>query len=171
MKNGWLWDKKINFNQVRAILKNPQNPKFLHFAAILLSRNNNPKDVFGFYLNKKNFLQYWPDIKRLMRKDTWNNPRIDFWQAVFETLLIKYRREGVKLSFVRSAKPVNEFCKEVGLQLKELRKNRGLTQEMLADKLNISQKMLSRVENGTENPSLLTLKKILDVFGAKIIIK
>ena len=39
---------------------------------------------------------------------------------------------------------------------------------MLAEKLHISQQMISRIESGRENVSLLTLNKIAQELGVKV---
>ncbi len=50
--------------------------------------------------------------------------------------------------------------KLIGLRIKELRKSRGLSQEELAEKAATSPNYLSRMERGTENPTLEMLIKI-----------
>jgi ribosome-binding protein aMBF1 (putative translation factor) len=106
-----------------------------------------------------------------MRKDNWNNPRIEFWQAIYEKLLEKYRAEGINIFSKGKVKVINEFCLWVGERIRILRKQKNLTQKMLARKLNISQQMISRIESGGENISLLTLKRIADELGVKVSIE
>jgi len=48
----------------------------------------------------------------------------------------------------------------IGLRIKELRKNRRLSQEELAERAETSPNYLSRMERGTENPTLEMLIKI-----------
>lgn len=65
------------------------------------------------------------------------------------------------------------ICKEVftmkttlGQRIAALRKNKGLTQEELADKLNISNQAISKWENDQSEPDvsmLLTLSKLFDI--------
>lgn len=50
-----------------------------------------------------------------------------------------------------------------GLQVRKLRKQRGLTQEELAEKANIDPKSIIEIENGKRNPSLKTIHKIAKV--------
>jgi transcriptional regulator with XRE-family HTH domain len=50
--------------------------------------------------------------------------------------------------------------KQIGLRLKEIRKRRGLSQEALAERAETSPNYLSRMERGTENPTLDMLIKI-----------
>lgn len=47
-----------------------------------------------------------------------------------------------------------------GVRLKELRKSRGYTQERLAEKLDLTQRQLTRIETGTNFPSVETIEKI-----------
>ena len=47
----------------------------------------------------------------------------------------------------------------------------GITQKQLADKSGISQANISKIENGNYRPSILTLKKIADGLGKRLIIE
>ncbi len=55
---------------------------------------------------------------------------------------------------------VKEIKTLFGIRVKELRKNRGLSQEELAEKTDISSKYLSRVEMGQHFPSIDTLESL-----------
>ena len=50
--------------------------------------------------------------------------------------------------------------KSLGLRIKEVRKNKKLTQTQLAEKIGIDYKHLSRIEVGSSYPSINTLEKI-----------
>lgn len=50
---------------------------------------------------------------------------------------------------------------ELGQKIKRMRINRGLTQEELSEKIDISQRALSRIENGENFVSADTLDKLL----------
>ena len=55
-------------------------------------------------------------------------------------------------------------CKQLlGQRIKELRKNKGFTQEQLSEKVCIDSKHLSRIECGVNFPSLDLLDKISSV--------
>jgi len=56
----------------------------------------------------------------------------------------------------------------IGSRLRELRKNRGLTQAELARQIGIQQSDLSRMEQGTYRVSLDNLFKILAVFDLEL---
>ena len=56
----------------------------------------------------------------------------------------------------------------VGLNLQKLRRERGLSQEELADRANIHQTYLSGVERGKRNPTITVLHRIAEALGADI---
>ncbi|KSU30842.1 transcriptional regulator Cro/CI family [Lactococcus lactis subsp. lactis] len=53
-------------------------------------------------------------------------------------------------------------------RLKELRKGKGLTQQKVADSLNISQPNYRRWESGERSPSVETLIMLADYFDVSI---
>ena len=50
-------------------------------------------------------------------------------------------------------------------RLKELRLEKGMTQQQVASLLNIKQQSYTRYENGTGEPSLNTVIKLAQIFG------
>lgn len=57
---------------------------------------------------------------------------------------------------------------KIGKFLAELRKERGLTQEKLAEKLGISNKTVSRWENGNYMPPVEMLMELSELYGVSI---
>lgn len=53
-------------------------------------------------------------------------------------------------------------------RLEELRKQRGITQEDLADALEVSRQTIGSLENGRYNPSIVLAFKIARYFGLSI---
>ncbi len=53
-------------------------------------------------------------------------------------------------------------------KLEELRRQRGLRQEELADALEVSRQTIGSLENGRYNPSILLAFKIARFFGVSI---
>jgi hypothetical protein len=82
MEKDWLWDRKISETTLKMVFKNPFDPQYIKLVTLLLSRKNIPREVFGDYTNPLDFCRNWNKIKREMRRDSWNNPRIEFWQAI-----------------------------------------------------------------------------------------
>lgn len=167
MRNDWLWDRKISIEKVKDILKDPDNKRFVEFASLLLSRKNTIKEVFDFYITPLIFCKNWHRIKRQMRKDKWNNPRIEFWQQVYDVLLDKYKKEGIILRQAKKGQN-DSLCRDLGNKIRKIRKRKALSQIELAKKIGVSQQIISRIERGYENISIITLKKITDALDAKI---
>lgn len=164
MKVSWLWDRDISNEEIKRVFSDVNNPQFIPLAALLLSRSNSAQDVFKEYLQQKEFFLLWLRIKRQMRKNSWNDPRIEYWQAIYDTL--KKKPEFIKL------RPANKFAeaplpihREIGTKIREARKRSGFTQQKLAEKLNISQQIISRIESGKQNVSVKTLSRICENLG------
>ena len=167
MKREWLWDRKIGLRKVKKVLSNPKHRDFTSFAALLLMRKNEPQEVFKEYIDPIVFCKNWAEVKRLMRKDKWSSQRIIFWQAIYEKLLEKYRNEGINFR-ERKEVVLSELCKKVGSQIQHIRKEQGLSQKALAKKIGISQQLVSRIEKGKENVSLMTLATVMKALNRKI---
>jgi transcriptional regulator with XRE-family HTH domain len=60
------------------------------------------------------------------------------------------------------------LAKKIGIQLKELRRDIGLTLEKLAAATDLSPAFLSRIENGRSIPSIPTLQSIADALSVNI---
>lgn len=58
--------------------------------------------------------------------------------------------------------------KLLGRRIKELRKNAGLTQEKLAEMINIETTSLSGIESGRHFPSLPTIEKIANSLNVEL---
>ncbi|WP_410986392.1 helix-turn-helix domain-containing protein [Bacillus cereus] len=67
---------------------------------------------------------------------------------------------------------MSAFLKLIGENIRFLRKKRGLTQEELAEQINLQQAYIGGVERGERNISMLTLQKIavgLEVSPEKVL--
>jgi len=169
LSRDWLWDRKISIKRAKGILANPQNEHFLNISSILLSRKNTPKEIFKHYLKQRDFVVNWNRIKRQMRKNAWNDPRIEYWQAIYEKLREKDKFKRVRIYQVNKVvKPGHLFFKEIAGKIKTTRKQKGISQKLLAKKLKVSQQVISRIESGEENMSLNTLNKIANGLGARL---
>lgn len=58
--------------------------------------------------------------------------------------------------------------RRVGLNLQELRRKRGFSQEELADRAEVHQTYLSGIETGRRNPSVVVLQRIATALGSDI---
>ena len=56
-------------------------------------------------------------------------------------------------------------------QLRALRKQRGMTQRELADKIGQTQQRIAEIESGEFSPTLDTLRPILKALGAELLLR
>lgn len=59
-------------------------------------------------------------------------------------------------------------CEKIGLAIKNLRKEKGMTQLQLADRLNISDKAVSKWERGAGCPDVSLLTELSSLFGVEL---
>src|ERR671917_1894509 len=57
---------------------------------------------------------------------------------------------------------------QLGARVKELRKRRGMTLEALAERSGVSRAMLSKLERGEKNPTLVVTARIAEGFGVTL---
>ena len=63
---------------------------------------------------------------------------------------------------------MNSLKKELGLRIRQLRKIKGWTQEILAEKGEIDYKYLGAIERGEKNVTLVNIEKIAKGLGIEI---
>ena len=165
VNNSLFWDKKITAEEIKKILKDDANPRFIELAALLLSRTNNPKQVFANYLAAILFCRNWRKIKTQMRKNKWSDNKIIFWDAIYGVAVKDIDKNELK---TKKTIAVSQGIKSIGDKIREARKHTGWTQKELANKAKISQQTISLTENGYTNISLGVLKKIADALGLEI---
>jgi DNA-binding XRE family transcriptional regulator len=165
VNNSLFWDKKITVEEVKKILKDDSNSRFIEFAALLLSRTNDPRQVFANYISKILFCRNWRKIKTQMRKNKWSDNKIIFWDTIHGVVVKDIDKNELKAKKTIS---VSQEIKPIGDKIREARKRVRWTQGELANKSKISQQTISLVENGYTNISLSVLKKIADALGLEI---
>lgn len=62
----------------------------------------------------------------------------------------------------------NELQIKFGQRVRELRKERGWSQEEFADKCELDRTYISGIERGVRNPTLLSINRISECFGISI---
>ena len=65
----------------------------------------------------------------------------------------------------------NHARQEIADQLRQVRKEQGMTQERLAEKVGTRKSNISRLESGRYNPSLDFLEKVAGGLGREIEVK
>jgi DNA-binding XRE family transcriptional regulator len=71
----------------------------------------------------------------------------------------------------RGMSEVNSARQEVASQLKQVRRDKGMTQESLAELVGTKKSNISRLESGRYNPSLDFLVKVAGGLGKQIHVK
>lgn len=66
------------------------------------------------------------------------------------------------------SKKEQRFLDSLGKRIFVLRKENGMTQEEMAEKLDTLHNQVSRLENGQVNPKITTLLKVAEVLGVSI---
>ena len=61
--------------------------------------------------------------------------------------------------------PINVLNEAVGRTIKEMRKQKGISQEKLADAIDSHQVYISEIERGIKMPSLMILNDMAKCFG------
>lgn len=56
---------------------------------------------------------------------------------------------------------IKEFYVKIGLRIKELREQKGLSQEQLAEKASISTDYLGKIETNINNPGMIGFYKVI----------
>ena len=57
---------------------------------------------------------------------------------------------------------------KIGAMMKEMRLEKGMTQEELAEKMKTKKSVISRMENHSEDVRLSTLQKVANIFGKNL---
>lgn len=65
----------------------------------------------------------------------------------------------------------NHARQKIAAQLRQVRKEQGMTQERLAEKVGTRKSNISRLESGRYNPSLEFLEKVAGGLGREIEVK
>ncbi|MFH1801203.1 MAG: helix-turn-helix transcriptional regulator [Candidatus Omnitrophota bacterium] len=169
MKRSWLWNINKTEDEIKRILKDPQEKSFVHYASLLLSRHSGlPKEIFQDFLSKENFCRHWFEIKRKMRKDKWNDERIPFWDEVYKYLIREFKKKNVVFS--RQGKQVQKkpAWEKMAGDIRAWRRAQKMTQAEFAKKMGVKQQFISKIESGTRNLSTRTLEKIRKAAGISL---
>lgn len=61
-----------------------------------------------------------------------------------------------------------KYLKEIGQNIAQVRRKNNLTQVDVCTEIKMDKPYLSSIENGRQNPTLLTLKKLADAIGVNV---
>ncbi len=161
IRKNWYWDLDIPFNKIRAILKREDDPRFARIAGALLSRVQDPSQVFGL-ISPAAFCRRWGAIARQIGSDQWARPKAAFWKATYLRLSRELHERGEKIRLPENIS-LDEFDRALLGQVRQCRKKALLSQKELASMLGYSQQYISGIEKGREKVSIEFLKKLSGV--------
>ena len=148
----YFWDlNQKALKKIRHIITNVDDPHFAMRMVTLLSRCQQPKELFSF-VPREVFLQGWPKIKAQWLRVARSSDFRDWWQTIYEQLLQKSNIKQVNSS-IKSF----DVSLKIGKMIKETRVRIGLSQNELALKLGMKQPDISKIEKGKQNITLETL--------------
>ena len=166
-------DEKLPINpitltsKVRRILKSPDSEGFTTIASLVLSHRTDPETLWKDYLEPAIFYKHWPAIKDNMVRYNLGAENISVWQAAYEKLASKYKKTAPPFIEEERIEQKGRYA-VIGKKLARLRTKAGMSQQELARKLNTSQQLISRIEKGDENITLLTLSNIARILKVDI---
>lgn len=79
--------------------------------------------------------------------------------------------KNIRLSTELPEHNPHTFRAEIGESIRKIRESRGLTQEQLGEKMNISRSTISKIESGKFNLSIDYLSRFADSLNFYIILK
>lgn len=71
------------------------------------------------------------------------------------------------IDFFAAMQSDKEFLRDLGKKIKELREEKNLSQQELADMVDVAKSTIQRLEYGKYNPSLLILRRIIECLDFK----
>ena len=164
-QTNWHWDLQLPVERITQILKNDQDPSFVSVAARLLSRNDEPQEVFSF-ITPLAFCRRFSAIQREIKKDEWTKEKAAFWKATYHRYLKEFRQAGVRVR-EQSSPEVDELTQSILEKMRVCRDRAGLSQRELARRMGYSQQFVSGIESGREKVTLAYLQKFAEATDSR----
>ncbi len=161
IRKNWHWDIRIPYSKIEEILKREDDPRFPRIAGALLSRVENPKQVFEL-ISPASFCRRWRAIEREIHSDEWTREKSAFWKTTYLRLSKELQEKGEKIRQPEVIE-IDDFTREIIEKIRACRKKALMSQEELAHFMGCSQQFISGIEKGREKPSLEFLKKLSQV--------
>lgn len=156
----YFWDlNEAALKETARILRNPKHPLFPQRMTTLLSRCDQPKALFAI-LPRQLFVEAWPAIRAYWVRQARQSDARDWWETLYERLVERERPTAIT---VKGGSPT--AFRTVGRLIREARLAKGMSQQQLAFRVRMRQPDISRVEEGKQNITLLTLMRLCKVLG------
>ena len=121
------------------------------------------KNIDFYGNNNKTFTQYYQKITPFANMINRINKKNTIFAAFFKPILL------FNLKTTLPIMESEEVLKSLGLRIRSLRKERGLTQIELAYRCNMEPSNLNRIEAGRTNPTVRSLTLVANGLGLKLV--
>lgn len=157
----------LSDEELRGILSDPDHQQFVSIAARLLESSLDVDRVFE-YLDPEVFARNFERIKKSMGQGEQALKHRRFWGRMAEQGRKKLGIEEESPDEGKSeSSSASESAERIGQRIRKLRREEGISQSELADRLDVSRQVISRLENGKHNPSFEKIKRVLGALGYK----
>lgn len=157
----------LSDDQLRNILSSPEHEQFASLAARLLESSLDVDRVFE-YLDPESFVRNFERIKKSMGNSEQAQKHKRFWSKMADQGKEKLGIEKEEPEAQEAGEEVaSESAERLGQRIRKLRNKEGISQAELADRLNVSRQVVSRLENGKHNPSFEKINRVLNALGYK----
>ena len=169
MRRNWYWDLNMPFTKIKQILAREDDPRFPHIAGTLLSRTEDPKQVFKL-ITQSAFCRRFRAIENVITSDEWTKEKASFWKVTYMRLSAELKAKGEKF---RKPEVINldAFDRELIERVRKCRKVAAMSQKELAEFMGYSQQFISGIETGREKITVDFLRRLAQITGQSIDLK
>lgn len=165
-RQNWYWDLNMPFKKIKQILAREDDPRFPRIAGTLLSRVQDPKQVFEL-INPAAFCRRYQAIENEIKSDEWAREKAAFWKATYLRLSRELKEKGERIRKPEVIE-LDPFDRALIEKVKQCRKQAAMSQKELAQFMGCSQQFISGLETGREKITVDFLKKLSEVTNQPI---
>lgn len=151
----WELNEETLKNTADIILKNPGHPKYISMMVTLLTRCDNPKEIFSL-ISKEQFVNSWPGIRKYWKKSGHSPDFLAWWETIYEQIIDR-----------KPAGSPAKFLIDIGKKIKKARLDKGWNQSELAKRARLDQADISKIEKGQINITIETLNRLIKVLNIR----
>lgn len=162
-----LWSYSgLSDEELKSILSDPDHDQFVPMAVRLLESSLKVDEVFE-YIEPEIFSEHFDRIKKSFGRGEQSQKHRRFWKRMAEQGKKQLGIETTQPTRKPSKDVASETAERIGQRIRKLRREEGISQSELANRLNVSRQVISRLENGKHNPSFEKIKRVLNALGYK----
>lgn len=161
----WSWTNRTD-EELRVILSDPDHEEFGQTGARLLDSTKDLEQVADF-VDKEILGNHYERFRRNMSSD---RRSIQYWDRIVKTIRDQL---GIEVPGEEWSPTGGMASRNIGRQIKNIREEKGMTQQDLAERLDVSRQAVSQIENGHRKLTIERLRRIADAlnYQANIVLK